>query len=120
MGASMMTLSPTVRSFFVWITPTAGIYTLSLHDALPIFGVQVAAPTVELVEARQLGRQPRRHVDRKSTRLNSSHMSISYAGFCLKKKIAASEREDDAAHILHGRCIDNDELGSLFGKIVGD
>src|SRR5690242_21138873 len=66
--------------------------TLSLHDALPIFarGGQVAPVRDAL--ARHAGelRGPlgalRRRADRKSTRLNSSHMSISYAVFCLKKK----------------------------------
>src|SRR5713226_9810174 len=68
--------------FFFNDTATTEIYTLSLHDALPIFdetGWRAAFgppwhPRVELVE------------DRKSTRLNSSHPSISYAVFCLKKK----------------------------------
>src|SRR5690606_41129009 len=76
------------------------IYTLSLHDALPILvaqhvtrdgdGVLAPADALERVP-RRLGR---RHdldgeaagVDRKSTRLNSSHVKISYAVFCLKKK----------------------------------
>src|SRR5207249_9803131 len=90
--------------FFNDPTPTA-ISTLSLHDALPIcaqrhliagLGADVEQPEhvgalrhlggdledhpVE-VELREDGRQ-----DRKSTRLNSSHVSISYAVFCLKKK----------------------------------
>src|SRR5437660_8858459 len=72
--------------FFFHDFPTPDIYTLSLHDALPIwfvFEARVVAVlplftvcvSVELV----LG-------DRKSTRLNSSHVAISYAVFCLKKK----------------------------------
>src|SRR5947209_12584176 len=79
--------------FFFNDTATTEIYTLSLHDALPIFG--------ELLHAlRQPHRVADRGVvhgqvlamdytaigDRKSTRLNSSHANISYAVFCLKKK----------------------------------
>src|SRR5687768_18228699 len=87
----------TVQFFFFIDTATAGIYTLSLHDALPIFPRQLA------VRARDRGdrrdrvhglhrvRRPedqlrRLRRDRKSTRLNSSHGYISYAVFCLKKK----------------------------------
>src|SRR6267142_4582564 len=76
-------------SFFFNDTATTEIYTLSLHDALPIFDPadsQALLHTLrELVE--ELERSHRRLIeDRKSTRLNSSHMSISYAVFCLKKK----------------------------------
>src|SRR5438876_11812704 len=77
--------------FFFNDTATTEIYTLSLHDALPIF---FKRPGVHVVE--QCGDQALRRVppvlrregrsDRKSTRLNSSHPSISYAVFCLKKK----------------------------------
>src|SRR5437773_4613349 len=86
--------------FFFINTPTPEIYTLSLHDALPILyrlglmsgaeldprilllggvavGAFAAAITTALVSLRR---------DRKSTRLNSSHITISYAVFCLKKK----------------------------------
>src|SRR6266571_8317428 len=65
--------------FFFNDTATTEIYTLSLHDALPI-----RSPN-----GRRLRWWPaccRQTTDRKSTRLNSSHMSISYAVFCLKKK----------------------------------
>src|SRR5476649_3036176 len=70
------------RFFFFNDTATTEIYTLSLHDALPIFlAVHVHAALrgidLETVNA---------HQDRKSTRLNSSHTVISYAVFCLKKK----------------------------------
>src|SRR5437762_11343096 len=72
--------------FFFINTATTEIYTLSLHDALPIS----AACQRELSGDRPvLGsfRCRRLHVeDRKSTRLNSSHRCISYAVFCLKKK----------------------------------
>src|SRR5260221_12723489 len=91
--------------FFFNDTATTEIYTLSLHDALPICActgsmlvdadqdgldddceVRLAAGFApELVLA--LGKNEfRSEPDRKSTRLNSSHTVISYAGFCLKKK----------------------------------
>src|SRR5208282_1735706 len=68
--------------FFFNDAATTEIYTLSLHDALPIFGLSTE------VAAHELGHQSglRHAEDRKSTRLNSSHGSISYAVFCLKKK----------------------------------
>src|SRR5690606_42056070 len=66
--------------------PTPGNYTLSLHDALPI--LQPAPGQREDAEHDEAhvrdGRV--RDQDRKSTRLNSSHVKISYAVFCLKKK----------------------------------
>src|SRR2546430_10957287 len=73
--------------FFFNDTATTEIYTLSLHDALPIFqqvGPDRRGPVDDLGQARQVGRLGAR--DRKSTRLNSSHSQISYAVFCLKKK----------------------------------
>src|SRR5206468_11029294 len=97
--------------FLFHATAPSAIYTLSLHDALPIFdaldrivrqhdfhieskclvdrpsaarppeeGIDELAAVVPIQEAR------RQHIDRKSTRLNSSHDQISYAVFCLKKK----------------------------------
>src|SRR2546430_12684422 len=86
--------------FFFNDTATTEIYTLSLHDALPILilppsgrGQTAActgyqAPTRPLAppSAEILVRNGAR-ADRKSTRLNSSHSQISYAVFCLKKKI---------------------------------
>src|SRR2546430_17415153 len=85
--------------FFFNYTATTDIYTLSLHDALPIcawsgrHGRRHAGRVVRAVGAGD----PHRRVasaggpapaggDRKSTRLNSSHSQISYAVFCLKKK----------------------------------
>src|SRR5256885_6641668 len=72
--------------FFFNDTATTEIYTLSLHDALPISRVRVLQPDDgdDLAGAGQL--QHVAAVDRKSTRLNSSHLVISYAVFCLKKK----------------------------------
>src|SRR3712207_7376499 len=96
--------------FFFNDTATTEIYTLSLHDALPIckkggeFGIAAlvsvvdictANNTIAIVMAGPIAKDiadkydidPRRSArDRKSTRLNSSHANISYAVFCLKKK----------------------------------
>src|SRR5256885_5655429 len=92
--------------FFFNDTATTEIYTLSLHDALPIFQ-RVARRLIEPFDEMPLvlhglhpgeralagGRLDAAHArsdaalgDRKSTRLNSSHLVISYAVFCLKKK----------------------------------
>src|SRR5438045_4670085 len=75
--------------FFFFNHPaTTEIYTLSLHDALPIWrlaGTHHAVDLHQRLEAR-LGGIDAQRVDRKSTRLNSSHLGISYAVFCLKKK----------------------------------
>src|SRR5690625_5530605 len=98
-------------SCFYFNDPAATeIYTLSLHDALPISwpGQPELLERIETVSQRTRGRQPRNvddllavrddnalanaipalslSEDRKSTRLNSSHVAISYAVFCLKKK----------------------------------
>src|SRR5207249_10131581 len=107
--------NPTLTLFFFNDTPTPEIYTLSLHDALPIFrfkalaeewqrlgrefaglafgnqlGVTIGAYVKDLeLIAKATDPPDWRNVvqqDRKSTRLNSSHVSISYAVFCLKKK----------------------------------
>src|SRR5215813_15282960 len=68
--------------FFFNDTATTEIYTLSLHDALPI-----TRPAARPTRARPGCRRPAGGSrDRKSTRLNSSHVRISYAVFCLKKK----------------------------------
>src|SRR6266550_8366084 len=67
--------------FFFNDTATTEIYTLSLHDALPI---SRPSPCPRAPRARRRRSAPPR--DRKSTRLNSSHGYISYAVFCLKKK----------------------------------
>src|SRR6202522_4629769 len=76
-------LNATVLVFFFFNdTATTEIYTLSLHDALPISRM---SPTGRW-QYRRLYRRPRGCQDRKSTRLNSSHDDISYAVFCLKKK----------------------------------
>src|SRR5690242_21064157 len=90
--------------FFFNDTATTEIYTLSLHDALPIYRcerytaafhdrlstIMSTSHEAELHSpagrTRRRGGVPECRPDRKSTRLNSSHMSISYAVFCLKKK----------------------------------
>src|SRR2546430_3973773 len=74
--------------FFFNDTATTEIYTLSLHDALPIFGRCPSAVRSGCSSSRPgLRDRPQGcRRDRKSTRLNSSHSQISYAVFCLKKK----------------------------------
>src|SRR5699024_12403617 len=64
------------------------IYTLSLHDALPISRRVCTRSGRRIGNATKVWRRCRRRrpPDRKSTRLNSSHVSTSYAVFCLKKK----------------------------------
>src|SRR2546427_13162011 len=82
--------------FFFNDTATTEIYTLSLHDALPIFWTWAAF--CKTAPARACGRLPVATIatsrDRKSTRLNSSHSQISYAVFCLKKKKKTSSHCD--------------------------
>src|SRR5258708_15526728 len=79
---ALMTLS----FFFFNDTATTEIYTLSLHDALPIYLLREISGDFQH-HRHQEGRAHRGNGrDRKSTRLNSSHQIISYAVFCLKKK----------------------------------
>src|SRR2546426_5877726 len=96
---------PCSTIFFFNDTATTEIYTLSLHDALPIYvnRVRVQEKVLRPTDEIALG-SGRRHLfrielmrshpwvakDRKSTRLNSSHLVISYAVFCLKKKICST------------------------------
>src|SRR3712207_8199927 len=90
----MIVISYEVFVFFFNDTATTEIYTLSLHDALPICNADVRRqellaqpPSGEGAKGFHVRRHhPRRTTDRKSTRLNSSHANISYAVFCLKKK----------------------------------
>src|SRR3989442_8486094 len=89
-----ITLSTIPTYFFFNDTATTEIYTLSLHDALPISDVRPQRDLRQVLDedgraARLVG--PDHDLldvveDRKSTRLNSSHVRISYAVFCLKKK----------------------------------
>src|SRR2546426_8710765 len=97
--------------FFFNDTATTEIYTLSLHDALPIsqrrprashrdprrpalLPERTAARKALAPPPRNLPRNARAHRDRKSTRLNSSHLVISYAVFCLKKKKKKRQRNE--------------------------
>src|SRR5438034_5672956 len=75
-------------SFFFNDTATTEIYTLSLHDALPILALALSAQcrTSASRVIGDTGLPNSSRPDRKSTRLNSSHTVISYAVFCLKKK----------------------------------
>src|SRR5690606_40611490 len=85
-------------SFSFTQSSTSEIYTLSLHDALPIFRDELGHEarlreyyltwSADAFEIR-IGRQQQ---DRKSTRLNSSHVKISYAVFCLKKKNSTQQK----------------------------
>src|SRR3712207_9148284 len=87
------------RFFFFNDTATTEIYTLSLHDALPISKLGIIKADIGIRDGRIVGIgqagnpdtmdgvTPNMIIgDRKSTRLNSSHANISYAVFCLKKK----------------------------------
>src|SRR2546422_8580348 len=100
--------------FFFNDTATTEIYTLSLHDALPISqaampaatsgihqrALTMSSATGHVLHGNGIGgeqhdhpqqKSAEQHVDRKSTRLNSSHGYISYAVFCLKKKKAGPD-----------------------------
>src|SRR6202521_1507134 len=86
--------------FFFNDTATTEIYTLSLHDALPIY---IFFPKGIMLYLRgnntYFGSK-----DRKSTRLNSSHLRISYAVFCLKKKTTRlTSRRGTIRHFLSRR-----------------
>src|SRR2546430_17143276 len=84
----------TLFFFFFNDTATTEIYTLSLHDALPISPICVSGlclvyfPSSSSSSTVTFGKRvlTAGAGDRKSTRLNSSHSQISYAVFCLKKK----------------------------------
>src|SRR4051795_3814034 len=78
-------LSRCLRFVFFNDTATTEIYTLSLHDALPICQGAMVKRFIKQVVRPITGRLMFRVEDRKSTRLNSSHTLISYAVFCLKK-----------------------------------
>src|SRR3712207_7162410 len=98
--------------FFFNDTATTEIYTLSLHDALPIYGPRAEDGPADggrwrveielLLDLLSLGgRRPpghHRRQDRKSTRLNSSHANISYAVFCLKKKTTQTSLTHTRSH----------------------
>src|SRR5438132_9528873 len=93
------------------------IYTLSLHDALPICDWRGtlahphsrAGDRERRVRLRGSTRRQARKRDRKSTRLNSSHTVISYAVFCLKKKISRSTRKTNKRKSKHSAMLRNNE-----------
>src|SRR5260221_5426849 len=107
-----------IRSIFFFFndTATTEIYTLSLHDALPISRENHSVPRlvggvrVRHQEHSVCAHRSQAHIqnvlDRKSTRLNSSHTVISYAVFCLEKKDSESRGEyrsrGSLAHIVRG------------------
>src|SRR5699024_12106903 len=95
-------LSPRTTSFFSPDSATADTYTLSLHDALPI-SQRLPAHRPCQVDLPELRHRPGLPGDRKSTRLNSSHVSISYAVFCLKiKKNQLPDLTIQFKHHQHG------------------
>src|SRR6476646_11093008 len=77
--------------FFFNDTATTEIYTLSLHDALPI-----RTPGAMACSCPSSGASRAPPPDRKSTRLNSSHTVISYAVFCLKKKKNTTKKNNNS------------------------
>src|SRR5438132_5572639 len=111
----MSVLLTTISLFFFNNPATTEIYTLSLHDALPISDVHAgpvrirgghlgesgAPPVLDAPARGDLPVPAADHLglvrDRKSTRLNSSHTVISYAVFCLKKK----KRNETKSHTIH-------------------
>src|SRR5256885_11297857 len=107
-------------SFFFNDTATTEIYTLSLHDALPIFKnyagmtesdsklpamdqgiLELVMLPLSVRPSFELSTEATSPTDRKSTRLNSSHLVISYAVFCLKKKKSNNETYSSYSLRLH-------------------
>src|SRR2546428_3667322 len=122
MGESLIT--PPIAAFYLFFffndTATTEIYTLSLHDALPICEPAVelhrvaerVLPRARQVDVEQRGRT---RSDRKSTRLNSSHDQISYAVFCLKKKkTCILHKTRDHATVLRVPCIPHAHTGHQY------
>src|SRR5439155_21258579 len=114
----LCTSTPSITLFFFFKgSATSQIYTLSLHDALPILfrfpnghsGIG-HGDVCQGEQARKLNGAHsslvgnlHRDLDRKSTRLNSSHVAISYAVFCLKKK-HKSKHESHGLYLGHSHC----------------
>src|SRR2546426_8103237 len=114
---SVIGFTPSFFFFFFNDTATTEIYTLSLHDALPIshdiskIRTQRVAPARRLHSEKPAARRrdaDRASADRKSTRLNSSHLVISYAVFCLKKK--KKKTKDHVSHLRLHSMIDETHL----------
>src|SRR6516165_1423862 len=99
--------------FFFNDTATTEIYTLSLHDALPIFVKDRAGRLAALDWHFNAWAK-----DRKSTRLNSSHSQISYAVFCLKKKKKASFRGTILCKLYHISVNSNNEKPTTRNEIT--
>src|ERR1035438_10697774 len=79
--------SPSVSLLFFFTDPaTTEISTLSIHDALPIWNGHERPARIRRDRHRRSGRAHRLALDRKSTRLNSSHLGNPYTLFCSKKK----------------------------------
>src|SRR6202023_4294766 len=91
---------PVCLFFFFNDTATTEIYTLSLHDALPISRLRAWLQALT-PSTRAPGAQGRS--DRKSTRLNSSHLGISYAVFCLKKRLPPNTGDKQCPRCAHPR-----------------
>src|SRR5688572_31780739 len=106
--------APHFSSFFFFNdTATTEIYTLSLHDALPICGDLEAIAVDGVADDHEVSPfliadlPDSCREDRKSTRLNSSHSQISYAVFCLKKK--KKQKKNRVFNIIHHTiCITSD------------
>src|SRR3712207_7470663 len=108
-----------IFSFFFNDTATTEIYTLSLHDALPIYSTNWFYGLIYFIliilfayfyatiqyNPIEMANNLRKNSgsDRKSTRLNSSHANISYAVFCLKKKTTTTT-SSPSPHIFHPSC----------------
>src|SRR3712207_6923211 len=111
LGAVLFLLSIRPLLIFFNDTATTEIYTLSLHDALPIssensrmqVSIGFASRPFRGARLRRPGMTAAASVDRKSTRLNSSHANISYAVFCLKKKqtLRAGDRKSTRLNSSH-------------------
>src|SRR5256885_7068315 len=101
--------------FFFNDTATTEIYTLSLHDALPISLprnlIFLTRSVYFPADEESISSAGRRELDRKSTRLNSSHLVISYAVFCLKKKKHISQY-NNRTHFYH--CYAHSDLANLL------
>src|SRR5712675_106201 len=101
--------------FFFNDTATTEIYTLSLHDALPISPGKSRSATGARWKARSRYRRASA-LDRKSTRLNSSHGYISYGVFCLKTKRTGPRDRD--ARILQGAQDRGRRRGHIFLLLI--
>src|SRR5256885_2589403 len=106
--------------FFFNDTATTEIYTLSLHDALPISNGGTTPDLIELynygtssVDLSGIGLTE----DRKSTRLNSSHLVISYAVFCLKKKSLAYLLAIRPHDLLHANAVRRADVAPVRHRV---